>query len=200
MKTKTLPNGNTKVWFDKEAEFKIINKSEPLIDTLIEASVMEKKYSKILVEEIQKAGLDDIHGVLLELDDMLQTQMDKLKISELDMAFNSFNSIFNTTYKYHVNSNGLISIIFGQFDNYEEFRRNYFCSFLLKLFVCKIDIKGSEEENSELKGLTDFISKFAPEYMKIYLKASKTTKFGWVINIIYNNQSTQYNNNRTSNN
>jgi hypothetical protein len=184
MKTKTLPNGNTKVWFDQEAEFKIISKKEPLIDNLIEASVIEKKYSKILVEEIRKAGLDDMHGILLELDEMFQTQMDTMGVSKLDMIFADFNSIFNTTYKYHVNSNGLISIILGQFDNYQEFRRNYFCTFLLKLFACRIDIIGSEEENPALRGLTDFVKTFAPEYMKIFIKTSHVMKFAWVINIV----------------
>ena len=122
----------------------------------------------------------------MELDEMFQTQMDTMEVSKLDMIFAEFNSIFNTTYKYHVNSNGLISIIFGQFDNYTEFRRNYFCSFILKMYVCKIDIKGSEEENPELKGLIAFVETYAPEYMKIYLETSKTMKFGWVINIVYN--------------
>lgn len=200
MKTKTLANGNTKVWFDKEEDFKTIGKNEPLIDTLIEVNLLEKQYSKILVEEIRKAGLDDIHGVLLELDEMFQTQMDTMEVSKLDMIFAEFNSIFNTTYRYHVNNNGLISIIFGQFENYQEFRRNYFCTFILKMYVCKIDIKGSEEENPELKGLIAFLETYAPEYMKIYLETSKRMKFSWVINIVYNNHSTQYTNKRTDNN
>ena len=199
MKTKTLANGNTKVWYDKEEDFKIIGKNEPLIDTLIEANLLEKKYNKILVEEIRKAGLDDIHGVLLELDEMFQTQMDTMEVSKLDMIFAEFNSIFNTTYKYHVNSNGLISIIFGQFDNYTEFRRNYFCTFILKMYVCKIDIKGREEKTPELKGLTKFVETYDDD-MKLYLETSRTMKFAWVINIVYNNQSTQYTNNRTNNN
>jgi hypothetical protein len=193
MKTKTLPNGNTKVWFSREAEFKIISKNEPLIDTLIEASVIEKKYSKILVEEIRKAGLDDMHGILLELDEMFQTQMDTIRTSKLDMIFAEFNSIFNTTHKYHVNSNGLISIIFGQFDNYLEFRRNYFCTFILKMYGCKIDIKGSEEKNPELRGLIAFVETYAPEYMKIYLETSNAMNFAWVINIVNNNHNHRYN-------
>ncbi|HEY5125526.1 MAG TPA: hypothetical protein VIK14_17495 [Ignavibacteria bacterium] len=191
MKTKTLANGSTKVWNDNEAEFKIINKSEPLIDTLIEASLIEKKYSKILVEEIRKAGLDDMHGILLELDDMFQTQMDSMETSELDFIFNEFNSVFAASFKYHKNANGLISILFGQFDNYQEFRRNYFCTFILKMFAGEIDIAKSEKENPELKGLTEFIAKFAPEYMKIYLEKSRDMNFAWVINIINNNHSTQ---------
>ncbi|MGD0341801.1 MAG: hypothetical protein ABSA76_08870 [Bacteroidales bacterium] len=183
MKTKILTNGNTKIWFENESEFTIINKTEPLIDTLIEASVIEKKYSRMLVDEIKKTDLDVIHGVLLGVDDMLQNQMDRMEVSKLDESLNEFNSIFQTTYMYHKNSNGLISIIFGQFENYHEFRRNYFCSFLLKLFACKIDVKRSEEKTPALRGLTDFISKFAPEYMKIYLETSIAMKFTRVINI-----------------
>ena len=196
MKTKTLANGNTKVWYEREHEFKIISKSEPLIDTLIEASVIEKKYSKILVEEIRNAGHDDIHGVLLDIDDMLQNQIDKMETIKLDLIIQEFNSIFNTTYTYHVNSNGLISIIFGQFDNYEGFRRNNFCTFILKMFAGKIGIVKSEEENQELKGLIKFVATYAPEYMKIYLDTSRTMKFAWVINIVYNKHS----NNITTNN
>jgi hypothetical protein len=181
MKTKTLANGNTKVWFDREEEFKIIGKSEPLIDTLIEANLLERQYSQTLVEEVQKAGHDDIHGVFLHIDDILEEQMDKLKISELDTIFSEFNSTFSTNFKYHKNSNGLISIIFGQFNNYEEFQCNYFCSFLLKLFAFKIDLNGTEEQNPELKGISEFITIYAGEQMKIYLEASSTMKFARVI-------------------
>lgn len=181
MKTKILPNGNIKVWFSREAEFKIISKNEPLIDTLIEASVIEKKYSKILVEEIRKAELDDMHGVLLHIDDILQDQMDKMKISDLDLIFNEFNSTFSTNFKYHKNSNGLISVLFGQFDNYQEFRSNYFCSFLLKLFAFKINIIATEDLNPELKGISEFLKAFAALQMKTYLEVSSTMKFAGVI-------------------
>ena len=181
MKTKTLPNGNTKVWFDREEEFKIINKTEPLIDTLIEANLLERQYSQILVEEIQLAGYDDMHGVLLHIDDILEDHMDKMKISELDLIFSEFNSIFSTSFKYHRNSNGLISIIFGQFNNYQEFRNNYFCSFLLKLFAYKINIIATEDLNSELKGISEFITIYAGKQMKTYLEASSTMKFAGVI-------------------
>ena len=51
MKTKQLPNGNTKVWFDREDEFTIVGKNEPLIDTIIDANLLQRKYNKILVEE-----------------------------------------------------------------------------------------------------------------------------------------------------
>ncbi len=184
MNTKTLPTGDTKVWFDNEAEFKIINRTEPLIDTLIEASLVEKKFSRILVEEIKSAGFDEIHAVLLDVDDMLQTQLDNMELIELDMVFTEFNSIFHTNYKYHKSSNGLVSITLTHFDNYWEFVKDYFGSFILKLFACKIDLMRREEENHELQGLTEFISKFAPEYMKVFMKASHVMKFAWVINIV----------------
>ncbi|MDO9580504.1 MAG: hypothetical protein Q7J06_08050, partial [Bacteroidales bacterium] len=87
MKTKTIENGNIKVWCDNQEEFIIAGKNEPLIDTIIDANLLQKKYSKILVEEIRKEGHDDIHGVLLDIDDMLQTQMDSMETSELDLIF-----------------------------------------------------------------------------------------------------------------
>ena len=118
MKTKTIENGNIKVWHDHEEEFVIINKNEPLIDTLIDANLRQKKYSKMLVEEVRDAGLDSIHGVFIDVDDSLETQLDKLTINELYLIFNAFNSIFNTTYKYSMNSNGLLSIVFGEFRDY----------------------------------------------------------------------------------
>ncbi|MGD0581485.1 MAG: hypothetical protein ABR974_00915 [Bacteroidales bacterium] len=185
MNTKTLVNGNTMVWFSREKKFKIISKSEPLIDTLIEANLLEKQYSKILVEEIRKAGLDDMHGILLELDEMFQTQMDSMETRNLDEVFNEFNSIFHTNYKYQKSSNGLISITLTHFGIYQEFVKDYFGSFILKLFACKIDIIKSEEENHEFQGLTEFILKFAPEEMKLYLETKKDMKFPWVINIVY---------------
>lgn len=181
MKTKQLPNGNTKVWFDREEEFKIIGKNEPLIDTLIEANLLERQYSRTLVEEIQSQGHDDIHGVLLNIDDMLQDQMDKMKTSELDLIFSEFNSTFSTNFKYHRNSNGLISVLFGQFNNYQEFRNNYFCSFLLKLFAFKINIIATVDLNPELKGISEFLKAFAALQIKTYLETSSTMKFAGVI-------------------
>lgn len=184
MKTKRLPNGDTKVWYDNEEEFIIVGKNEPLYDTLIDANLLEKKYSKILLEDIKKAGLDDIHGLFIDIDNSLQSNLDKLRVNELDEIFSSFNSIFNTNYKYLKNSNGLISILFGKFDNYQEFVKNYFCTFLLKMFACKIDIMGSEEEDETMKGLTTFISKFADDYLKKYLEASREKKFAWILDTI----------------
>lgn len=181
MKKKTLADGNTKVWFEREEEFKIISKSEPLIDTLIEANLLEKRYSQTLVEEIQSQGHDDIHGVLLHIDEILQDQMDNMKISELDLILSEFNSTFSTSFKYYKNSNGLISITFGQFDNYQEFRNNYFCSFILKLFAFKIDIMRTEKLNPELKGISEFLTIYAGEQMNIYLEASRTLEFARVI-------------------
>jgi hypothetical protein len=184
MKTQKLKNGNTKVWFNREAEFKIINKTAPLIDTLIEANLIQRNFSKILVEDIKKAGFDEIHGVLLDIDDMLQSQMDTLEVSELDEVFDSFNSIFHTNYKYHKSSNGITSITLAHFDNYQEFVKDYFGSFLLKLYAGKIDIVKSEKETSSLKGLTKFIEAITPDYMKLYLKTSSYMNFFWVINIV----------------
>jgi len=181
MKTKTLADGNTKVWFDREEEFKIISKTEPLIDTLIEASLLERQYSQTLVDEIGEAGHDDIHGVLLHIDTILEDQMSMMKISELDLIFSEFNSIFSTSFKYHRNSNGLISIIFGQFDNYQEFCNNYFCSFILKLFAFKIDLNETEEQNPELKGISEFLTAFAALQMKTFMEASRNKEFARVI-------------------
>jgi hypothetical protein len=184
MKTKTLPNGNTKVWFDREEEFKIIFKPGNLLDTLIDASLLEKKYSRILVDEIKQDGLDDIHGVLLGIDGILQSKMDEMEATRLDGIFREFNTIFNTNYNYHKNSNGLISIIFGQFDTYLEFRRNYFMSFLIKLFACKIDIIRCEEETPSLKGLTKFIERYAAQQMETYMDVCRTIKYAHVIRLM----------------
>jgi hypothetical protein len=181
MNTKILADGNSKVWFDREEEFKIINKTEPLIDTLIEASLLERQHSQTLVDEIREAGHDDIHGVLLHIDSILEDQMSMMKTSELDLIISEFNSIFSTSFKYHRNSNGLISIIFGQFNNYQEFRCNYFCSFILKLFAFKIDLELTEEQNPELKGISEFLTAFAALQMNTYLEASNTLKFARVI-------------------
>ncbi len=183
MKTKPLVNGDTLVWYGREEEFLTVKKNQPLYDTIIDANLLEKKYSRILVDEIQMAGLDEIHGVLLDIDDMLQSQIDTMKVNELDLVFNQFNDIFHTDYKYYRSSDGLVSITLTHFENYPEFVKDYFGAFILKLFACKIDIIKSEEGNHELQGLTEFISKFAPEYMKIYLETSRNNKFAWVIQI-----------------
>ena len=71
MKTRTIENGNIKVWHDNEEEFIIVNKNEPLIDTIIDANLLQRKYSKMLVEEVRAAGLNDVHGLFLEIDDSL---------------------------------------------------------------------------------------------------------------------------------
>ena len=183
MKTRTIENGNIKVWFNREEEFIIVNKNEPLIDTMIDVNLLQKKYSKMLVEEVRNAGLDDVHGLFLEIDDSLEDQLDKLEISELDKIFNDFNSIFKTAYRYRMNSNGLLSIVIGEFKNYQEFKRNYFGTFLLKLFAFKVDIIKSEEINETLKGLSGFISKFTDDYLRIYLETSRSMKFKGIIRV-----------------
>jgi len=177
MKTKTIENGNIKIWFDLEEEFMIVNKNEPLYDTIIDANLLQRKYSKILVEEIKEAGLLEIHRVFTDIDDSLQNQFDKLKVRELDKIFKEFNSSFKTHYKYHKNSNGLITIIFDKFDNYLEFKSNYFGTFFLKLFAFKVDIIKSEEKNESIRGLSGFLSKFSEDYLKIYLENSRFMKF-----------------------
>jgi hypothetical protein len=125
--------------------------------------------------------MDEIHGKLIEIDNSFEDRLDKLPKDELDTIFNDFNSIFNTNYGYHANNNGLISIIFGKFETYEEFKRNYFGTFLLEMFAFKVNIESSEVKNEAIKGLSDFISRFAEHYLKIYLEASRTLKFDNII-------------------
>lgn len=181
MKTKQLPNGNIKVWFTREEEFKIINKNAPLIDTVIDSSLKEKKFGKFLVSEIQNAGYDDIHGVFIDLDDTMNTYVDTYDIQELEYNTESFNTIFSTNYKFHKNSNGKISIILKEFETYDEFRRDYFLTFFLKLFIGQIDLELSVVENPEYHGLTDFLNRFVPENYSLYLETSKAKDFSWVI-------------------
>lgn len=151
MKTKILKNGNIKVWWEKEEEFTIVRKNDPLYDSLIETHVAVKDYSKQLVQEIKDAGLDEIHGKLIEIDNSLEDRLDKLPKDELDTILKNFNSIFNTNYGYHVNDNVLISINFGKFESYEDFKRNYFGTFLLEMFAFRINILLSEEKMKPLK-------------------------------------------------
>jgi hypothetical protein len=161
MKTKPIESGNIKVWFDREEEFTIVGKNEPLIDTLIDANLLTQKYSEIFVKEVMNAGLDHVHGVQIAIDDMLQSQMDKMEVSKLDMIFDEFNLLFKTHLKYHRSSNGLVSIMFGEFNDYQEFLQDYFGAFLLKLFAFRVDIIKSEEKDETIKGISAFISKFA---------------------------------------
>ena len=183
MKTRMIENGNIKVWFNREEEFIIVNKNEPLLDTLIDTNLFQRKYSKMLVEEVRDAGLDDVHGLFLEIDDSLEDQLDKLKVSELDKILDEFNSIFNTAYKYRMNSNGLLSIVIGEFKNYQEFKRNYFGTFFLKLFAFTVNILLSEEKNETNRGLSGFLSKFADDYLQIYLETSRNLKFKSIISV-----------------
>jgi hypothetical protein len=78
LKTKTLKNGNIKVWWDREEEFTIVGKNEPLYDTLIDGHIAVKKYSQQLVKEIQDAGLDNVHGVFIDMDDSFEDQIERL--------------------------------------------------------------------------------------------------------------------------
>lgn len=181
LKTKILKNGNIKVWWDKEEEFTIVHKNEPLYDSLIDANVAVKKYSQQLFKKIKDAGMDEIHGKLIEIDNSLEDKLDKLPKGELDTIFKDFNSIFNTNYGYHANDNGQISIIFEKFDTYEEFKRNYFGTFLLEMFAFKVNIESSEKKDQAIRGLSDFISKFANDSLKIYMEASRTLKFDNII-------------------
>jgi hypothetical protein len=181
MKTKTIANGKTKVWFDREEEFTVVGKNEPLYDTLIDAHILTERYSEVLVKEVLDAGLEQIHGVQVAIDDSLQNQFDNLTTNELYKTFDEFNSIFKTHLKYHKNSNGLISIIFGEFKDYQEFLQDYFSAFLIKLFAFKIDIIATEDKNVSIKGLSGFVSKFAEDYLKIYLETSRKRKFKGII-------------------
>lgn len=56
MKTKTLKNGNIKVWWDREDDFTIAAKNEPMYDTLIEENFLVKKFIQALCKEIKDAG------------------------------------------------------------------------------------------------------------------------------------------------
>jgi hypothetical protein len=183
MKTKKIANGNIKVWYDHEEEFVIINKNELLFDTIIDANLLQRKYSKILLESVESYGSNDIHKVFIDIDDSFQNSLDYLNIIELDLIFDEFNSRFKPTYRFHLNDNGKISIMFGRFDNFQEFMSNYFGTFLLKLFACRINITLSEEKNETIRGLSGFISKFADDYYKIYLETSKSMKFKGIIRI-----------------
>jgi len=183
MKAKTIENGNIKVWHDNEEEFIIVNKNEPLYDTIIDANLLQRKYGKMLVEEVSDADLESIHGVQIAIDDSLQNQFDNLIINELDKIFDEFNSIFKTHLTYYKNSNDLISIIFGELKDYQEFLQDYFGGFLIKLFAFKVDILATEDKNDLIKGLSGFISKFADEYLNLYLEVSREKKFACIISV-----------------
>jgi hypothetical protein len=143
--------------------------------------LLQRKYCEILLEEVDKSSSNDIHKVFIDIDDSFQNSLDDLNIRELDNIFDEFNTRFNTTFRFHLDDYGQVIIIFGRFDNFEEFMKNYFGTFLLRLFVCKIDILKSEEKNEIIKGLSDFISTFVADYLKIYLDVTKEKKFDGVI-------------------
>jgi len=77
----------------------------------------------------------------------------------------------------------IISIIFGEFGDYQEFLQDYFGSFLLKMYAFKVDIIATEDQNNSIKGLSGFISKFAEDYMKVYLKTCRKMKFKGIIRV-----------------
>lgn len=177
MKTKAIGNGDIKVWFDDEADFMIIRKGEPLYDTLIDGNLLTKKYTKILVNNIKEAGFDTIHGVFIEIDDLYQDRLESLPKGELDEILDSLYSHFGINYNYFEDDNGHIHLLFGKFDDYGEFVKNYFGTFLLKMFAFKVNIFLSEKNDAVLVGLSDLIKKFVPEYFKKYLDLSKRMQF-----------------------
>jgi hypothetical protein len=183
LKTKILKNGNIKVWWDREEDFTIVNKNEPLYDSLIDANLTVKKHSKKLVKEIKESGLGDIHGVFIQIDSAYEERLDKLEPKALDKVFYDFNTIFKTSLSYHLNDNGMVSIIFGKFGDYHEFVQNYFATFLLKIFAFKVNITLSEENDLTLKGLSNFIARFVPEYFKTYSITSIKFNFNIVIEL-----------------
>jgi hypothetical protein len=181
LKTKILKNGNIKVWWDREEDFTIVGKNEPLYDSLIDANLTVKKHSKQLVKEIKDAGLDDIHGVFIQIDSAYEARLDKLEHKELEKVFNDFNTIFKTSLSYHLNDNGMVSIIFGKFDTYQEFVQNYFATFLIKIFAFRVNIMLSETKETSLKRLSDFIERFVPKYSRAYITACKKLVFTLII-------------------
>ena len=67
--------------------------------------------------------------------------------------------------------------------DYQDFLQDYFVAFLIKLFAFKVDIIATEEKNDSIKGLSGFISRFADEYMNIYLEISRKRKFDGIIQV-----------------
>ncbi|HOU02448.1 MAG TPA: hypothetical protein PLL94_10795 [Bacteroidales bacterium] len=177
MKTRTLKNGNIKVWYDGEDDFMIIRKGEPLYDTLIDGNLLTKKYSRILVKNIKEAGFDPIHGVFIEIDDTYQDRLESLPKEEIDEMLDSFYSHFGINYNYIEDENEHIRLLFGKFEDYEEFVKSYFGTFLLKMVAFKVNIFLSEKNDAVLVGLSDLIKKFVPEYFKKYLDLSKRMQF-----------------------
>ena len=76
-----------------------------------------------------------------------------------------------------MNGNGLVGIIFGKFDDYQEFAKYYFAAFLLKIFACKVNISLSEEKDNMFKGLSDFNARFVPVFFQTYQETSKKFEF-----------------------
>jgi hypothetical protein len=177
MKTKVLKNGNIKVWWDKEEEFTIVGKNEPLYDTLIDGNVLVKEFANTLLKNIRDAGFDDIHGVFIDIDDSFEGQVERMDKDEFERTLKKFNSFFNVGLKYHSNDNGHNVLLFTNLDSYQNFVRNYFSTFLFKMFALKINIKSRETKHKEISGLSGFISKFANDHFKTYMEVSRTLKF-----------------------
>jgi hypothetical protein len=139
---------------------------------VIDGNLLTKKYLKILVKNIKEAGFDTVHGAFLEVDDAYQDRFESLPKEEIDEILDSFYSLFRINYQYIEDERGSIHLLFGKFDDYGEFVKNYFGTFLLKMFSFKVNIMQSEANNERLVVLSNFIEKFVPEYFKIYQEIS----------------------------
>ena len=51
------------------------------------------------------------------------------------------------------------------------------------MFVCKVGILKSKENDEPIRGILDFISIFADKYMKLYLEVSREKKFACIISV-----------------
>jgi hypothetical protein len=81
-----------------------------------------------------------------------------------------------------MNDKGLKSLLFTELDSYQDFVNNYFSTFLFNIFAYRVNILLSEEKDKTLDGLSDFISRFVPEYFKTYQETTKKMKFNSIIN------------------
>lgn len=133
------------------------------------------------MEEIKDAGFNDIFGEFIRVDDSYESLFEVLPKVEVDEILNSFNSLFKTNLKYQDSEAGLISILFERFGDYEDYKRDYFATFFLKIFAFEINILASEAKTKNIKGLSDFVSRFAPEDFKTYQEISKKLNFTNII-------------------
>jgi hypothetical protein len=181
MNTKRLPNGDIKVWFDMEEDFIIINKDEPLIDSVINIKLTQKKNEETFMAEIKTEGFEGIYLLLRIFVSNLQKQIDALDLSELDLIIMEFNSIFSTDFGCINNPNGGYYVMGPQFDSYKEFRRSCFCSFLLRFYICRVNLLRNAADNPIIKVLNDFVMAKENDCMKIYLELCYTRKFEYGI-------------------